>query len=163
MAEKSKVFMLIPTEKQMETISAWCFNADKCGAVYFSGLEMEMGKDEKGEPVFVAGLPCPRPDCPVVEKEMDESVGEVQGDPVFIRKLKEDLGDNPPDDDGQVTVRTSSLTAKDLLPARPCGNTDCHYHEESVVLSHCDRHAIEDVTSCSGYGDKLEYIPPDFS
>lgn len=28
-------------------------------------------------------------DCPQIDKEMDEPVGDVNGDPLFIRKLKE--------------------------------------------------------------------------
>lgn len=158
MAGKSKIFALLPTEKQIETINAWCFR--KCGQIIFGGLTMDLG--DEGSPVELECFACRTVDCPVVDREIDEPVGDMDGDPVYIRKLKEDLDDEVRDDDGQVTVRTSSLTVKDFT-MRPCGNTDCHYHEESVVLSHCDRHAIEDVTSCDGYGDKLEYIPPDFS
>ena len=68
----------IPAQKAI--IDAACFGT--CGKIIVGGIE---GMDGVG-PMF----PCRQPaaKCPQFDKEMDEPIGYVMGDPLFVRKLK---------------------------------------------------------------------------
>jgi hypothetical protein len=64
----------------MEIIDKHCFKT--CGKIIVGGIN---------HPLAGALLPCrtPKDQCPQFDKELNEPCGEVMGDPVFIRKLKE--------------------------------------------------------------------------
>jgi hypothetical protein len=64
---------------QEKIIDAHCFKT--CGKIIVGGItDKELG----------ALMVCrtPKDQCPHLDKEMDEPFGEVNGEPVFIRKLK---------------------------------------------------------------------------
>ncbi len=63
---------------QKAEIEHYCFT--KCGKALFSIV-----MDEQ----FGGLSPCNEVNCPYLEKEMDEPFGEMQGDLVYLRKLKE--------------------------------------------------------------------------
>jgi len=64
---------------QQEIINAHCFIT--CGKIIMGGInDIDLG------PLMVCRTP--KDQCPQFDKEMDEPFGEVNGDPVFIRKLK---------------------------------------------------------------------------
>jgi hypothetical protein len=68
---------LMPDQKKI--IDGHCFGT--CKKIIVGGIHCEgIG------PLMVCRTPSK--DCPQFDKEMDESIGEVDGDPVFIRKLK---------------------------------------------------------------------------
>lgn len=68
----------IPSQKAI--IDAHCFG--DCGRIILGGVD---GGDDVG-----ALLVCrtPAAECPHLDREMDEPMGDVQGDPIFLRKLK---------------------------------------------------------------------------
>jgi len=51
---------------------------------------MKYGRLLNGGDLFGALLVCrtPKEECPRFDKELEEAIGEVIGDPIFIRKLK---------------------------------------------------------------------------
>jgi hypothetical protein len=65
---------------QAEQISAWCWGSG-CG----KGLAGAINLGD-GLPLVV---PCNEPDCPYLDKQMDEPVGESEGRPLYLRKLRE--------------------------------------------------------------------------
>ena len=69
--------MMIPSQKKI--IKNYCF--PKCGRLTIRGIDVPFTG-----PMF----PCkvPAEECPRFDKEMDEPMGDVDGVPVFIRKLK---------------------------------------------------------------------------
>ena len=70
------VFLL---QDQQKIIDDKCFRT--CKKIIVGGVHC----DEIG-PLMVCRTPAA--ECPQLDKEMDEPVGDVNGDPVFIRKLK---------------------------------------------------------------------------
>ena len=71
------VFLL---PNQQKIIDDHCFNT--CKKIIVGGINVEgIG------PLMVCRTPAK--DCPQLDKEMDEPIGDVGGDPIFIRKLKE--------------------------------------------------------------------------
>ncbi len=68
---------LLPDQKKI--IDDHCFGT--CKKIIIGGIDCE----ETG-PLMVCRTPAK--DCPQFDKEIDEPVGEVGGEPVFIRKLK---------------------------------------------------------------------------
>jgi len=70
------VFLL---SDQQKIIDDHCFGT--CKQIIVGGINCEgIG------PLMVCRTPAK--DCPQFDKELDEPMGEVDGDPVFIRKLK---------------------------------------------------------------------------
>ena len=64
---------------QQKIIDDHCFGT--CGKIIVGGIHCDgIGL------LMVCRIPAK--DCPQLDKEMDEPVGDVNGDPVFIRKLK---------------------------------------------------------------------------
>lgn len=65
---------------QEKTITDICFW--KCGKVLFAGAD---GGEGIG-PLFL----CRSGKCAYLDKQMDEPLGDIDGDPLYLRKLKED-------------------------------------------------------------------------
>lgn len=76
----------VPFEMQRAEIGAWCWG-ERCG------------KGEAGAIVCGSDLPtlmpCAEPDCPFVDRQSDTTIGDVDGRPVYLRKLR-DLADEVP-------------------------------------------------------------------
>lgn len=73
-----KLFALV-FELQKDIIKTRCFQ--ECGRIIFGcAQDTEYG---------VYGL-CRQPaaECPALDREMDEPMGEVRGEPIYLRKLK---------------------------------------------------------------------------
>lgn len=70
--------LAVGIKEQEAIINEHCFGT--CGKIIVGGIVL-------GEGQF---MPCrtPKEQCPRFDKEMDEAVGEINGDPVFVRKLK---------------------------------------------------------------------------
>ncbi len=69
---------LLPAQKKI--IDDHCFGT--CKKIIFGAVNCEgIGT------LMVCRTPAT--ECPQLDKEMDEPIGEVDGDPVFVRKLKE--------------------------------------------------------------------------
>ncbi len=66
-------------ESQKKIIDAHCFG--DCGKIIFGSIKSDFG--------FL--LPCRtlKEQCPCFDKEMDEPCGDVDREPLFIRKLKD--------------------------------------------------------------------------
>ena len=74
MENNNKLYAVI-FELQKDQISEWCWGScgyGICGAVDF-------------EPF--SAVPCRHSPCPHVEREMDEPMGEVNGESIYLRKL----------------------------------------------------------------------------
>lgn len=69
--------VLFPVQKKQ--IEAWCW--DSCGHGLAGAVDLGEGMPH--------AVPCNESDCPHLDKEMDEPLGETQGRPLFLRKLKE--------------------------------------------------------------------------
>jgi len=67
----------IPSQRQI--IEAHCFG--DCGKIIAGAIVDE----QIGE---IGVCRTPKQECPHFDKEMEEAFGEVNGEPVFIRKLK---------------------------------------------------------------------------
>lgn len=62
---------------QKAQITAWCWGA--CGFGQIGAIDIGP----------TAAIICQEVECPHLDRQMDESMGEVDGRPVFMRKLKE--------------------------------------------------------------------------
>jgi hypothetical protein len=71
--------LVFSIDSQRQVIDKYCFG--ECGRVLFAGMD---GGDGIG-----ALIPCSVDDCPFEEKRTDEPIGDINGRPVFIRKLIE--------------------------------------------------------------------------
>jgi len=67
--------VMIPEQEQI--ITKHCFG--DCGKIIIGGVEIE----------GVAFAVCRTSDCPYLDRQMDEPMGDVDGSPVYVRKLKE--------------------------------------------------------------------------
>ncbi len=70
--------LLFTIPEQEKMINKHCFG--DCGKIICAGLD-----DKDLGPMF----PCRIKDCPHKEQDTDDSIGDVDGDPIFLRKLKE--------------------------------------------------------------------------
>jgi hypothetical protein len=66
---------------QAKIIDEYCFK--KCGKIIVGGMTHELVG-----PLMICRTP--KKQCPQFNREMDDPCGEVMGDPVYIRKLKEE-------------------------------------------------------------------------
>jgi hypothetical protein len=57
---------------------------DKCGKGIVGGLDLDLGGGRG-----VSCIPCREDDCPFAKKTMAEPCGEVNGEPVYLRALKD--------------------------------------------------------------------------
>ena len=71
--------LVIGIPEQKEIISKHCFGT--CGKIICGAIM----SDSCGE---LAVCRTPKEQCPCLDKQMDESIGEVQGEPIYLRKLK---------------------------------------------------------------------------
>lgn len=77
MTDKGKLFAVV-FEMQQAQISAWCWGAG-CGGGLCGAIDLGQ---------FTA-VPCRTSPCPHLDREMTEPCGEVDGEPVYLRKLAE--------------------------------------------------------------------------
>jgi hypothetical protein len=75
-SEQKLFAVLFPVQQRQ--IEAWCWG-DGCGHGVCGAIDLGMS----------AAIPCNQITCPHVDREMTEPCGEVQGRPVFLRKLRE--------------------------------------------------------------------------
>lgn len=69
--------LIIAIPEQDKLITKYCFG--DCGKVICAGIDGE---------VFGPIFPCRQKECPHLDKEIDEPIGDINGHPLFIRKLK---------------------------------------------------------------------------
>jgi len=71
--------LVISIPEQHDIISKHCFKT--CGKIIVGGIvDKELGE--------LAVCRIAKEQCPQFDRELDEPIGEVNGDPLFIRKLK---------------------------------------------------------------------------
>jgi len=63
-------------EYQQEQIKAWCWGS--CGAGHIGAVDLGSA----------TAITCAEADCPHLEKQLDEPMGELGDTPVFLRKLE---------------------------------------------------------------------------
>jgi len=68
----------ISFEAQQQQISDWCWS-HRCG-------NGNMGMSNFGGFYMIT---CDQAECPRLDKQMDVPMGELDGDPVYLRKLRE--------------------------------------------------------------------------
>jgi len=65
-------------EAQKEQITKWCWGPG-CGKAVVGAVDLGIA----------SAIVCRHDECPHLDKQMDEPMCEVQGEPVTLRKLKE--------------------------------------------------------------------------
>ncbi len=78
-SEKKPIFgVLFPIQKKQ--IEAWCWGPG-CGAGQIGAIGLGDGMPEC--------VPCNKPECPFLEKQGAQPVGDVDGRPLYLRKLRD--------------------------------------------------------------------------
>ena len=72
--------VLYDEPSQTPIVKAVCFGT--CGQIIIGSLTIPLD-----EYVLVA-LTCRQEDCPALDKQMEEPCGSVDGEPIYLRKLK---------------------------------------------------------------------------
>ena len=75
----SKLY-LVPLTIQ-EFAGGICWGSCGLGQIGAVGIDVGGG-------LTVECIPCREDECPYLDRQTDEPVGEVQGDPAYLRKLK---------------------------------------------------------------------------
>jgi len=73
-----KLFVVI-FEAQKEQVERWCWGPG-CGHGILGGVDL-FGQ--------ATGVPCRQEACPYLDRELSESEGKVDGDDVYLRKLRD--------------------------------------------------------------------------
>lgn len=75
---KNKIFgIVVGIEEQREAFKQHCLG--DCGKAFFAAaIDEQLGE---------VGI-CSEISCPYLDKEMDNAIGEIQGDALYLRKLK---------------------------------------------------------------------------
>ncbi len=72
--------LVIGIPEQKEIISKHCFGT--CGKIILGAImDKELGE--------LAVCRTPKEECPQLDNQMEEPIGEVRGEPIYLRKLKE--------------------------------------------------------------------------
>lgn len=87
---------------QEPEITAYCLNSDRCGHGIIGAIDLG----------FAAGAPCRRAECLYLEAQIDEPYGEIDGEPVIIRKLR------------PAPAASASTSGPGHAPIRPDGGAD---------------------------------------
>ena len=72
--------LVVGIKSQKAIIDAHCFG--DCGRIILGGVD---GGDDLG---LLLVCRTPAAECPHMDREMDKPIRDVQGDPIFLRKLK---------------------------------------------------------------------------
>jgi hypothetical protein len=72
-----KKLFVVPFPIQKREIDALCWGSG-CGLGIIGAIDLGV----------CTGVPCRVQSCPHVDREMDKAMGEVNGEPVYLRKLK---------------------------------------------------------------------------
>jgi hypothetical protein len=78
----SKLYLVPWTVQKFAGDICW---GDACGKGQCGAVSIDVGPG-----MTVECIPCREDDCPFAERTMDEPCGEVQGESVYLRKLREE-------------------------------------------------------------------------
>lgn len=76
--------VLVGMPSQKPAIDAYCFGS--CGKIIVGAIEIPM------DDWVLMALPCRETQCPALDRQMEEPIGTLPetGEPVYLRKLRED-------------------------------------------------------------------------